>query len=53
MMNFLEKTLKIVIEFVKVKHSDLVKRPDAALRCLFNRPDMLLNHDISGLLNYG
>jgi len=33
-MDFLEKTLKIVIEIVKVKHSGLVKRPDAALRSL-------------------
>lgn len=33
-MDFLEKTLKIVIEFVKVKHGDLVKRPDTALRSL-------------------
>jgi len=30
-MDFLEKTLKIVIEIVKVKHDDLLKRPDAAL----------------------
>jgi len=33
-MDFLEKTLKIVIEIVKVKHDDLVKRPDAVLRSL-------------------